>query len=522
MTKITTDFAGTETLAVTKTRLADILDFWNLSASGYTTWGDARTDLNALLAGTAVAAIGASERASNFRPKINLLNDPNAALVSFASLYAGTQLFVVDPDTVFTDTAGTTPAAFGEGVGGLRVPGGAVIATQATSDARPKYGRHPASGLRNIEQNNRADGAVVGEVFPGSGGTLPTGWTTSTASGSSWSIAGVGTENGLPYVDVRYTAADGTVAGAINFVASAGYPALNGQVWTTSGFIRRVAGSVANLSQIHLRSRWVGSTGSYQTGANIDATIDSADRRVNTHTVADGTSGAGTISSVQTRVAIGAASGGAVDITLRISGIQHELAAAASAVQLTRASGFDVTEDGQRSVYYLAPDGTDDWMEFVTSFTPAGAYTVAAARGFDALGTLSLDAGVSFGIAVSTARFFTRSTASSMTLRTNTVSNQIVSTGGFGAADGALRAVDLARVASASSGQMWRNGIASGGVTVTGDLTPLVGFDALLRRGAGYAVGRFYSGALIPAAITEPERLFLQRYLAGRLGVALA
>jgi hypothetical protein len=74
MTKITTDFVGTETAAVTKQRLTDILDFWEYDPSAYTTWGDARTDLNGLLADDPFTNIAATELAGTFLPKINYLN----------------------------------------------------------------------------------------------------------------------------------------------------------------------------------------------------------------------------------------------------------------------------------------------------------------------------------------------------------------------------------------------------------------------------------------------------------------
>jgi hypothetical protein len=82
MTKITTDFVGTETLAVTKTRLDSILSHYGYSTTGYTTWGNARTDMNLILSGTSIAPIADNELASSFITKLNELNTGDYGLQS--------------------------------------------------------------------------------------------------------------------------------------------------------------------------------------------------------------------------------------------------------------------------------------------------------------------------------------------------------------------------------------------------------------------------------------------------------
>ena len=72
---ITTDFAGNESAAETKAKLTTILENYGYDPDSYTTWGDARTDANELLAAMQQATIGATELASTFRPKLNYLND---------------------------------------------------------------------------------------------------------------------------------------------------------------------------------------------------------------------------------------------------------------------------------------------------------------------------------------------------------------------------------------------------------------------------------------------------------------
>jgi hypothetical protein len=111
MTKITTDFVGTETAAVTKQRISDILDYWGYEPDIYTTWGNARTDLNDLLAGTALGTIGASELAGTFLPKLNALNSPDELMQAllFSNDEPGVFYDFDDWSTLFQDTAGTQP-----------------------------------------------------------------------------------------------------------------------------------------------------------------------------------------------------------------------------------------------------------------------------------------------------------------------------------------------------------------------------------------------------------------------------
>ncbi|WP_190305672.1 hypothetical protein [Roseicitreum antarcticum] len=84
------------------------------------------------------------------------------------------------------------------------------------------------------------------------------------------------------------------------------------------------------------------------------------------------------------------------------------------------------------------------------------------------------------------------------------------------------RRVDVARINGAASAESWRNGQEYAGTpTVLGDILAVAGFDTLFRSGGSYGSTRFYGGALIPAAITEPQRLLLQTYLASKGGISL-
>jgi|GEM_PF-5986828 len=504
MTTITTDFVGSETAAVTRSRLTEILEWWGNAPDDYTTWGNARTDLNALLSGTATGTIGANELAGSFLSKINLVNDPDALI---AEAFPTAQLITTDPDRVFSDTSGTTPAVLGGPVAALRDGGGAIIATQTTSAARPTYGRHPASGLRNRLPNNRMDGAVVGVL--GAGGSLPTGWGLgSSISQSGAEVLSIAPKNGRPNIRLRLT---GTPTGNVQISAPVtnDVKAQNGQTWTNSVWLQQVAGTQTNVDalailQINLNSSggFVSSTGFSSFGSTATEDL----RRVSTTTLA-------TPNIAFTRNAVQLSwSSGAIDITLDISAPQLEQASAASDVQITGANGFDVTEAGQRSVYYLKPDGLDDSLQFSSAFAGQTSYTLAAAHDIKFL-PAAPNEGVIFG---GTSRF-TKTLDNGLRWRNQGTENQI----DYNTQAVSGRQVDLLRVAGAGVPEAWRNGQAATVSGSAGSFSPLVGLSHLFMAGSTYSGGRFYGGALIPAAISEPERLMLQRYLAQKGGITL-
>jgi hypothetical protein len=101
----------------------------------------------------------------------------------------------------------------------------------------------------NAIRNNTDVGAVAGVI--GSGGAVPTNWTSqiNTTTGLTRQVVGTGTENGIAYVDFRLS---GTATGAGSFdmffeqanVAAA----LTGQTWAGSVFTKLVGGTTNGLS----------------------------------------------------------------------------------------------------------------------------------------------------------------------------------------------------------------------------------------------------------------------------------
>jgi hypothetical protein len=103
----------------------------------------------------------------------------------------------------------------------------------------------------NSLRNNSMQGAAAGTP-----GTAPTNWvlTASPFDAVTRTIVGVGVENGVDYIDIRYAGTVSTTRGGltminpepVNFVAAA-----SGQTWTGSQFMKLVAGTLDNVTIGH-------------------------------------------------------------------------------------------------------------------------------------------------------------------------------------------------------------------------------------------------------------------------------
>lgn len=442
----------------------------------------------------------------------NTANDFASRLQAQVAALGGVA-YIADPRFVFTDAAGTLPATFGGPVGGLRASvGGAVVATQATAAARPTFARAPAGGVRNRLPQNDVGGAVVGVV--GSGGSLPSGWSV-LAAGTTIEVVSIASVNGLPAITVTIT---GTPSANVTFSLSTttAVIASSGQTWARSVHLQIIGGNLDGFLGINhgVRNYASGVNHSYK-GSVITPTAEFT-RYSGADAIADA-DGSGTITSIRQEVTLLRESG-AVNLTLVISAPQLEQSSAASAVQVTSANGFDITEAGQRSVYSLVPDGIDDFMSLVTPFEPAGAYTVMAAglwaTGYPAFlpfGSVSGLSHATFGVGVS--------------ILADTTSNLISfpSISGWPFLGDGARRVETIRVDSATAGQAFRNGTPyPGSPDVTGNAVPLSGFNTMMRTGGTYSATPVIAAVAIPSAISDAQRLAIQTTLARLSGVTLA
>src|SRR5262245_11235632 len=187
----------------------------------------------------------------------------------------------------------------------------------------PFYFPDPMFGTgwrRNWYPNNTYAGAVVGEgTDPG---TPPNHWT------------GLGTQNGIfkqliekgvegyQYVDIRFSGTGtGNGIAEVVFCASTDIPSASGEEWTHSAYVRMIAGSKTNITNILLIMYNVPTTIAHSTNILDDIGTGSLTSQRYQHTWTPEASG---MSGIWGRIRVTAKVGIFSDITLRIAGVQLE------------------------------------------------------------------------------------------------------------------------------------------------------------------------------------------------------
>ena len=178
----------------------------------------------------------------------------------------------------------------------------------------------------NVIRNPRGEGAAAGTP-----GTMPTNWLDmSGGNGLARQIVGTGTEDGIPYVDVRFS---GTVGGGGSYAwlvfDSAYTTAVDGDAWAASAFVKLAAGSLTGIApaspRIAIYQRGVGGV---DLGSPYVAITPTGAALRTQRAVLPATLSAGTIDIRFGFFAEIAA--GALDVTFRIGIPQMEQGAAAT------------------------------------------------------------------------------------------------------------------------------------------------------------------------------------------------
>jgi hypothetical protein len=257
-------------------------------------------------------------------------------------------LTTISPEFCFADTAGTTPATIGGTVAYVADrSGNGNHWTQATSASRPILGRKPVGGIRN-----RATGAAAV--------TNTTYWPTpATSNGVTRTLVATGVDGGEYWVEYRF---QGTPTISSNFLGYASLlsrtPAAIGQTWTGSARLQVVAGDASSINVMRIQIF-------EETAPSTVLGITSGDG-----VPTDGTENLAIASRTLTagdQVRVGASilfnTGAAVDVTVRVRGLQFEQAATRSAYQ-ANFGPFDITEAGKANRHYLYGGGSADprWM----------------------------------------------------------------------------------------------------------------------------------------------------------------
>jgi hypothetical protein len=176
--------------------------------------------------------------------------------------------------------------------------------------------------------------------------TLPTNWTSLT-SGLTQSVVGVGTENGLPYIDVRL---NGTATGTISRIdleSGTQIVASSGQTWSNSMWLK-LTNSSPNSIQLFILERT--SAGSFVDQRTQNITVTSTLTRFSqVATLAGGA----TVARAQPSIVFNLTNGASYDFTVRIAAPQMELGAFATTwIDTTNAAATRLVDTFTRNNIY--------------------------------------------------------------------------------------------------------------------------------------------------------------------------
>lgn len=426
-------------------------------------------------------------------------------------IHPGVIGFQVENHT-FTDLEATTLAKPGQPVAAATNWADQIVTLQPENNQRPTFGRHPVSGIRNLIPNSTPQGAVLGVI--GEGGKLPDRWDHSFSGGAAGSIEVVAI--GADYIDLHIVQTGTSGAPIIRPMTPASdIVSSQGDNWTYAMNLAIIGGALDGNGTPELSGTERDSGGqplSSMTFVNPVPITGTLTRYSGTASMAQAlATGANPDFRVQ--------STGPWAATFRLGMPQFERGTVATPVQTTGANGFDVTEDGQRAVYYLRPDGVDDWMQLVDPFAPEGAYTLAAAHDLYPAPNATFDSakGIIYGRQTGDVSRFFRGNHVRLNLERAGQNNRISAA----TATVAGRVIDYASVTSDTVRDFRRNGVAAEAYPAVDGSVLGITLNTLFRVGNSYSPGRFYGGAMIPQAVSEADRVRLQRYLSSISGVNL-
>lgn len=188
----------------------------------------------------------------------------------------------------------------------------------------------------NQIRNNTGVGAVAGTP-----GTLPTNWGEN-LGGLTRAVVGTGTENGVEYIDLRFSGTATATSCELRFESGTQIVAANGETWTVSFFAKIIAQPAPPVTY---RTYIIENTsgGGFVTGGTsiISPTTTTLSRFSGTRTL----SGGGTVARVAPAFAAIIVSGQSYDFTIRIGLPQMEQSAVATSVVKTSGTSLTRTAD---------------------------------------------------------------------------------------------------------------------------------------------------------------------------------
>lgn len=172
--------------------------------------------------------------------------------------------------------------------------------------------------VTNLVSNSTMFGATIGII--GSGGSLPTGWSVPGHAGLQYEIVDIGTQYGLEYIDLKISGTPNATSGYISTDATV--TSIGGTYCTASSYAAIIGGATTNFASINVRVQF--DVGTTSTSTNMIPTLTSKLRRYQAIAAISLNGG------VDARITYGLTIGQAVNVTLRIAGVQLEYAKAAN------------------------------------------------------------------------------------------------------------------------------------------------------------------------------------------------
>jgi hypothetical protein len=249
----------------------------------------------------------------------------------------------------------------------------------------PRFDYNPstlaARGLliEEARTNSVRNSSAVG----GSAGVAPTNWSANgtNQSGITVTVVGVGTENGMPYVDLNFAGTSTLTGTAVTyyFEGQQVIAASSTQTWANSLSIKLVSGSVGDGNAV-IRARFNDSAGNavlYVLSSNLTVTSAAlSSQRFSLNATASSST-----AYVTTAIAFRTVNGSTYNVTLRVAYPQAELGAFATSViptttaAATRSADIATMTGTNFSSWYNQSQGT-----FITQFVLEGVKSVAGQR----------------------------------------------------------------------------------------------------------------------------------------------
>jgi hypothetical protein len=304
----------------------------------------------------------------------------NGGIASITGVSPSLDLRFADNKSLGDSVSGQNLVTFSRASGGTYIDSTGTLQTAATN--APRFDHNPSTGeslgllVEEQRTNSIRNNTMVGAVA-GTPGTAPTNWVASAAAGITRQLVGVGTEDGISYIDYRLS---GTATGSndTQFDIGSVIAALSGQSWTSSVYVKLQAGSLANatITQIIVENSAAGGFLAAST-QNITPTSNAlGQQRASLSRTLNNASTAYVITSLRV------ASAGAIDITLRIGMPQLEQGAFATSViptttaTATRSADVVSITGSEFSRWYRQDEGTlfseTQWAFTHTATVPTG------------------------------------------------------------------------------------------------------------------------------------------------------